>query len=189
MAKRPLDQRVIIRDIELSDLPAMANYWHRSPPGFLESMGVDPRRIRPERELIATVTAKVEENRGRAASKLDTLVITLDGCPVGSHSVGELVEGVSAVMHAHFWDPSCRGQGLGTYTYPRACRIFFERFALKEIVFKTPQANAAAIRIKTKLGIACVGQEVLNYPFMFPNIVANVYRLSRHQLDLLEDGS
>jgi len=42
------------------------------------------------------------------------------------------------------------------HTYPKACHIFFERFDLRRILFKTPVQNMGAIRVKEKLGIPCL---------------------------------
>jgi len=70
-----------------------------------------------------------------------------------SHSVHV---GDFGIFHAHLWEKSRRGCGIGMHTYPKACHIFFERFDLRRILFKTPVQNMGAIRVKEKLGIPCL---------------------------------
>lgn len=161
------------------------DYWYRSPKHFLESMGIDPAKMKPEDEYVKVLTQTILESEKSDGSKLALLAVVLDGKVVGTHSVSELTEGASAVFHAHFWHPEARGIGLGTYTYPRAAKIFIDRFHLTQIIFKTPAQNVAANRIKQKLGLPVCGEEPVTYDFMLPNVMAKVYRLSHQQLAVL----
>jgi hypothetical protein len=179
------DSRVKLRDLEENDIPLFLNYWYKSPEAFLRGMGVDPNKMLPPHEFETSLRATLEKNVQEAKSKMPFLTIELDGRAVGSHSIGDLVEGDTAVFHAHVWDQSARRIGLCTYTYPRAAMIFMDRFSLKELLFKTPSLNPGANRIKQKLGIECTGEESISYPFMLPNLTARVYRLSRESLGSL----
>jgi hypothetical protein len=176
------DSRVKIRDMELADILPFKNYWYRSPEAFLRGMGVDPSKMVPEEEFEASLNETITKNSTGSVCKLPFLTIELDGVPVGSHSLGDVVEGETAVFHAHLWSSHVRRIGLCTYTYPRAAKVFMERFGLKELTFKTPMLNHAANRIKEKLGIRPCGEEMLTYPFMIPGQTAKVYRLSRAAL-------
>src|SRR5689334_12393142 len=70
---------------------------------------------------------KVAQNRDLPASKLSALAILLDGRTVGMYTI-----------NAHVRDQASRGRGVGLASYPKACRVFLERFGLKRILFKTP---------------------------------------------------
>jgi hypothetical protein len=175
-------QRVKIRDMESKDILPFKNYWYRSPEDFIRRMGVDPDKMLPESEFENSLNNVIAKNTTNIVSKLEFLTIELDGHPVGTHSVGDLIEGETAIFHAHLWKPEARGIGLCTYTYPRAAEIFMNRFKLQNLLFKTPIVNKAANRIKEKLGIAASGEEVLDYSFMFPGTIARVYSLSRSDL-------
>jgi hypothetical protein len=177
--------RAKLRDMTLSDVPRFVRYWYRSSDSFLRGMGVDPRRMKPESEFEQRLKEQIQQNLGTATSKLALLTIDLDGEAVGSHSLGDLVEGASAVFHAHVWEPEARGIGLCTYTYPLAAQIFMDRFGLNELIFKTPSLNTGANRIKQKLGIECIGEEPISYSFMLPGLTAKVYRLTRPALAAL----
>ena len=177
--------RVKIRDTELRDIPIFMDYWYRSPESFIRSMGVDPTKMKPEIEQAAYLRESILSNLKIPNSKLPFLTIELDGRAVGSHSLGDVVEGESGVFHAHLWFKEVRGIGLCTYTYPLASKVFMDRFGLKEIYFKTPSLNVGANKIKQGLGLQSCGEEPITYFFMLPGLTAKIYRLSRMQLDKL----
>jgi putative acetyltransferase len=178
-----IENRMRLRDFEQRDIQAFVDYWYRSAPSFIRSLGVDPEKMTPEDTFSRHLAEQVTSNLTASPSSLAMLTVELDGQPVGVHSLSELVRGRSAVFHAHLWSELARGIGLGTCTYPRAARIFMDRFELEELVFKTPRANLPANRIKEKLGLAPCGEEALTYDFMLPGVLANVYRLPRSRLN------
>jgi hypothetical protein len=179
------DQRVALRDMELSDVAPFVAYWYRASTAFLRSMGVNPETMKPEGEFEDFLTSTIRGNAVSSPSRLPLLAIVVDGRAVGSHSIGDLLAGESAVFHAHVWEPALRGTGLCTYTYPRAAQLFMDRFSLGQMLFKTPTSNVAANRIKDKLGLRCIGQERITAPFMLEGLTANVYRLDRRDVQRL----
>jgi RimJ/RimL family protein N-acetyltransferase len=137
----------------------------------------------PEEQRAAFMDRAIRENSSRATSTLVWLAVLLDGQIIGTHSVSEVVEHQSAVFHAHLWKPELRGQGIATFTYPRAAKIFADRFDLREVLFKTPVGNVAANRIKEKLGLRRAGQTPVEYDFMLPGVMANIYRWPRAAIE------
>jgi RimJ/RimL family protein N-acetyltransferase len=80
---------------------------------------------------------------------------------VGVHLINQIIPNESGVFHAHIWEKELRGQGIATKTYPMACKVFFDSFCFQRIIFKTPINNLGAIRVKEKLGLKILGEEVL----------------------------
>jgi RimJ/RimL family protein N-acetyltransferase len=126
---------------------------------------------------------KITENRKPSSSKSNALVITYDGQPIGMHSINPLVEGDHGIFHAHIWDPKFRRRGLAMHSYPKACRVFVDRFNLKKIVFKTPVGNFGAIRVKEKLGIRELGEEVISFSIVKDGTLARVFELTRAEVE------
>ncbi len=56
-----------------------------------------------------------------------------------------------------------------------------ERFDLKRILFKTPVQNVGAIRVKEKLGIRFIGEEVVEFGAIRAGTLARVYELTREK--------
>lgn len=100
---------------------------------------------------------------------------------VGFHSINSLIEGDYGIFHAHLVRPDMRRKGLGPHTYPIACGIFMKRFQLKRILFKTPVQNTGAIRVKEKLRIRFIGQQLLEFGIVKAGKQARVYELTKDE--------
>jgi RimJ/RimL family protein N-acetyltransferase len=174
---------VSVRDVRESDIPMILNYWFRSPPGYLEEMGVDPAKMPTEAGMEKMLREKVDENKKLPSSKLSAVIICYDGQAIGMHTINQLVEGDHGIFHAHICNPEFRRRGLGMLSYPKACRIFIDRFNLKRIVFKTPVGNIGPIRVKEKLGIRQIGEEVIGFGITKDNTPAKVFELTREEID------
>lgn len=176
---------ISVRDIQESDIPLLLDYWFRSPPGFIEGMGVDLAKMPTELEMRGNVTKRIRDNRVLPVSKLPILVITYDAKPIGVHNINPLIEADYGIFHAHIWNPTYRRQGLGLRSYPKACRLFMERFELKRILFKTPLQNTGSIRVKEKLGIRCIGEETVGFGIIKDGTRTKVFELNREELNLI----
>jgi len=169
---------IFVRDFEESDIPFVINYWFHSPEGFVESIGADPKKMSSEEQMEKGLRSKVLQDRELAVSKLNALTITCDGKPIGFHVINPVVEDDHGIFHAHIWEPAMRGQGVGMYSYPQALQIFMNRFNLKRIVFKTPIQNKGALRVKEKLGIRCIGEEIIGFGIIREGTIAKVFELT-----------
>lgn len=173
---------ISVRDLTFSDLPLILKYWFGSPPGFIESMGVDPKKMPTETEMESNLRKKISDNEKLPFSKLNALVITYDQRPIGFHTINPLVEGDFGVFHAHIWDSNFRRRGIAIHSYPKACRIFIERFNLEKVLFKTPVQNTGAIRVKEKLGIRTIGEEVIGFGIIRDGTKAKVFEINRSEV-------
>ncbi|MES2854526.1 MAG: GNAT family N-acetyltransferase [Bdellovibrionota bacterium] len=178
---------VSVRDLSHADIPMLMDYWFRSPPGFIEAMGVDLKKLPTEAEMRVNLTKKVSDNETLEISKASALVITHNGIAIGVHSLFPVTEGESGVFHAHVCNPDFRKRGVGFFSYPKACRVFIERFQLKRILFKTPKQNAGALRVKEKLGIRVIGEEAIGFGIVRDGTIATVFELTRDENDALLD--
>lgn len=169
-----LIHRVSVRDLSEEDVPYLTQYWFRSPPGYLESIGVDPKKL-PSQE---TFESGLREKLQGPSSRLNALIILFDGRPVGFHTINPLIEGDHGIFHAHIWDKEVRRKGVASVSYPKACQTFFKRFDLKRILFKTPAQNIGAIRVKERLGIRYIGEETIGFGVVKDGTLAKVFELT-----------
>jgi hypothetical protein len=56
-----------------------------------------------------------------------------------------------------------------------------QRFDLRRILFKTPVQNVGAIRVKEKLGIRCIGEEVVDFGIIRAGTLAKVFEFTREE--------
>ncbi|MNS64575.1 hypothetical protein D3C72_977090 [compost metagenome] len=173
--------RIGIRDLELGDLQHILNYWFHSPEGFVESMGVDLAKMPTESEMNEHLTKRLQVNATLEKSRLNALVILHDNRPIGFHTLVPFTEGESGVFHAHIWQADMRKKGVGYHSYPKACLLFMERFKLQKIIFKTPEQNIGAIKVKEKLGIRCIGEEVIGFDIIKYGTIGKVFELTRDE--------
>ena len=178
-------QLVSVRDLSEEDIDQVTKYWYHSPPGFIEAIGIDPKKLLPEPDFANRLIEECKANRRLAASKLNVLTITYKGKAIGSHTIAPLVEGDHGIFHAHIWRSEMRRKGIAMITYPKAGRIFMERFDLKRILFKTPLQNIGAIRVKEKLGIRCIGEEAVSFGIIRDDTLAKVFELTRAEAAFL----
>ena len=184
MATERIDPKLIsLRDISEQDIPLVLNYWYRSPPGYIESMGVDPAKLPSETLMEKGLRDKCRQNLELLTSKSSALVILYKGQPIGVHTLFPVTEGDSGIFHAHIWNPDLRRRGLAMHTYPMACQRFMRRFNLKRILFKTPAQNIGAIRVKQKLGIRQIGEEVIGFGIIEDGTLASVFELICDEVD------
>jgi hypothetical protein len=181
-----VDPRLVaVRDLCEEDVGRLTNYWYHSPPGFIDAMGIDPKKLLPELEFHRAMIDECRANSLLGASKLRSLAITYKGKAIGSHAICPLEEGDHGVFHAHIWQPEMRGKGIARLTYPNACLIFMERFDLKRILFKTPIQNVGAIRVKEELGLRCSGEEIVGFDIIRDGTLAKVFELTRLEAESL----
>jgi RimJ/RimL family protein N-acetyltransferase len=181
MLARVDPRSVSVRDLAEADIPFVLDYWFRSPPDFIESLGADLTKIPAESQFADSLLQRVRMNEPLARSKLSSLAILCDGQFVGFHNLSPLTEGDFGVFHAHISRPEFRRRGVAACSYPQACRVFLERFDLRRILFKTPLQNVGAIGVKEKLGIRCIGEEIVDFGVMRPGTLAKVYELTREE--------
>jgi RimJ/RimL family protein N-acetyltransferase len=179
MQTRVDPRSVSVRDLSEADIPFVLEYWFRSPPGFIESLGADPTKLPAEAQFADSLRQRVLLNAGLDRSRLTSLAVLHEGQFVGFHNLSPLVEGDFGVFHAHISQPEFRRRGVAECSYPQACRVFLQRFDLKRILFKTPAQNAGAIRVKEKLGIRFIGEELVDFGIIRPGTLAKVYELTR----------
>lgn len=181
-----IDRKLIsVRDLTEADVPFVSQYWYHSPPGFIESLGVDLAKMGSEVDWVRGITQRIRSNSSLPVSKFSGLAILYDGKPIGIHSMNMIEEGDSGVFHAHIISPEFRRRGIGMFSYPLACKLFIERFGLKRVLFKTPAQNAGAIRVKEKLGIRCIGEEVVGFGIVRDGTLAKVFELTAPELDFI----
>lgn len=178
----PVELNVRVRDIEKGDIPFICNYWYHSPPGFIESIGVDTAKLPSEDDFAKSLNDKIESNRTLPESKLNALAIVVDERAIGFHTLGPIIEGDFGVFHAHLWNQEMRKKGIALRSYILAAKIFISRFSLKKIVYKTPVQNTGAIRVKEKLGLRCISTETIDFGIVKAGTQAKVFELTSDEL-------
>lgn len=171
------EHRVSLSEITYQDVKLLMSYWYDSPEDFVKGMSVN-RQGMPEREVFTKkLHEKIDACQRNPNIKSNYLAIKLDSKTIGVHSLSDILDGESAVFHAHIFEQQLRGKGIGKISYLKAFGIFFKRFNLETLEFKTPIVNTASNKLKQSLGIEAVERIVLNKPHLLPGTEAIRYVL------------
>jgi len=126
------------------DIPAIVEYWTKSPAEFLEFMGVDPRRLGGAEEITARLSQAIRT--GDAAQASIALGITLDERFVGYTLLNRYTPEEN-YSHWHIIVPELRGKGISTALYPSRIKTYFDMAPIERLVHQTRTRNVAVNRM------------------------------------------
>ncbi|HLJ87798.1 MAG TPA: GNAT family protein [Candidatus Angelobacter sp.] len=145
---------LLAREMQLSEVEIVINYFHCSSPEHLELLGVDPTRL-PRR---ADWLERINREYALPIEQRTNLLVTwfLDGRPVGFSSCDKIVFGERANMHLHVVEPNDRQQGFGTECVKQSVDLYFDRLRLKSLFCEPNAFNLGPNRTLQKAGFKYV---------------------------------
>ena len=136
-----------LRDLAPGDIPAIVEYWTKSPPEFLEFMGVDRGRLGGEVAITERLTQAIRTGDEKQANI--ALGITLDGQFVGYTLLNRYLDEAN-YSHWHIILPELRGKGISTALYPLRIKTYFEVAPIARLIHQTRTRNVAVNRMLDK---------------------------------------
>jgi len=143
-----------VREMRLSEVGLIIDYFHGATPEHLEILGVDPTRLLAPavwRERFEHEYALPVERRTRVA-----VIWLSDEHTVGFSTCDKIIVGDSANMHLHIVERERRNQGIGAECVRRSVNIFFEMLRLKRLYCEPNAFNVAPNRAVQKAGFRYV---------------------------------
>lgn len=140
----------MVRDIQESDIPAIVDYWHKSTPEFLTSIGVDTNKLVSEEETAGLFRRSLPENRQE--NDRFTLVACLGDQAVGYTNLN-FVGDKQAYGHVHIIDPKYRNKGVAAFLFKQVVGLFFRHFNLNTLKFQTSASNHRINALLTRQGL------------------------------------
>lgn len=146
--------QLAVREMKLSEVHLVIDYFCKSTPEYLDGMGVDPSRLLPREawhtKLQAEFALPLRQRQWFA------VIWLLNSNPVGYSSCDRLEFGEQAFMHLHVMVPELRRQGIGTECVGNSVAIYFENFRLKRLFCQPYALNVPAHRTLQKAGFKYV---------------------------------
>ncbi|MBI1226772.1 MAG: GNAT family N-acetyltransferase [Bacteroidetes bacterium] len=143
-----------VRELQLSDIEPLTNYWLNADPDYMRGMGVDltkmPSRENWEKMLSSQISQDYPEKQSYG------IIWVLEGKPIGHSNVNKIVFGEEAYMHLHIWYPEYRKGGHGPLFLKMAIPFFFKNLQLKRLYCEPYALNPAPNRTLPKLGFTFV---------------------------------
>lgn len=156
---------VNIDKLKSEDIDPIVSYWYDTPKEFWLQRGVELKFRHSRDEMGEKLKSLIDEG------VTTHCVVDFKGHRIGMHTLTH-IESERAIMHAHYWDPSFRGQGIGPISYVKAIEWFIDKNNFQSLIFQTPKANSAANRVKEKLGIPVLKEVVFDGPVLVQPVPA-----------------
>jgi RimJ/RimL family protein N-acetyltransferase len=139
-----------VREMMGSEVDVIIEYFQKSTPEHLETLGVDPTRMPPvegwRERLQRQCTLPIDQ---RATVLVAWL---LDDRAIGFSTSDKITFGEQANMHLHVADPERRHQGIGVECVRRSVDLYFGRLKLKRLFCEPNAFNVAPNRTLQKAG-------------------------------------
>jgi RimJ/RimL family protein N-acetyltransferase len=139
-----------IREMQISDVPGIADYWLNAEVAFLLGMGVDVNKLPSREQLTNTLTEQIKKPIENKRSFC--LIWLMDERPVGHTNTNPTWFGKEAYMHLHLWEKDLRQKGLGAAFIKLSLPVYFEKLRLKKLYCEPYALNPAPNKTIEKAG-------------------------------------
>jgi len=136
-----------LRDLKTEDIPAIVEYWLKSPPDFLAFMGVDRERLGSEDDITKRLSSAIRT--GEEAQKSIALAMTVAEQLAG-YTLLNRYSAEENYSHWHILAPDLRGRGISTALYPLRVRAYFDVTPILRLIHQTRTRNVAVNRMLDK---------------------------------------
>jgi RimJ/RimL family protein N-acetyltransferase len=133
-----------VREMRLDEVEIIPDYFHQSTAEHLETLGVDPTRLRQRAQWIdyfAQEYGKPIETR-----LVFPLIWKADGATIGFSTADKIVYGKHAYMHLHIVAPERRNGGIGAACVRESAGIYFEALKIERLFCEPNAFNIAPNR-------------------------------------------
>jgi RimJ/RimL family protein N-acetyltransferase len=171
----------IVREMKLSEVDIIINYFHASDHEFLNSLGVDPAKL-PDP---AKWRARYAREYGRPIEERETFLVIweLKETPIGFSTTDKIVFGREAYMHLHILNPEQRRIGNGSSFVAETVKLYFNSLKLERLVCEPYAFNVAPNRTLQKVGFKYIKtHETIPGPLNFYQPV-NRWMMEKNDID------
>jgi RimJ/RimL family protein N-acetyltransferase len=142
--------QITVREMQISEVDLIIDYFHGATPEHLETMGVDPSRL-PRRDEWRERYAREYTLPIEKRSTFLTIWLAQER-PVGFSTCNPVFFGERGNMHLHVVAPDNRNRGIGVQGVKGSAAIYFERLELKTLFCEPNAFNVAPNRTVQKCG-------------------------------------
>jgi RimJ/RimL family protein N-acetyltransferase len=143
-----------IREMTISDVDLIVDYFLWSDNDYLKSLGVDIHKLPAKKEWGELILKELQ--RPLEAKKLYYVIWEIDGKPVGHSHVNEIIFGGEAYMHLHLWRRGNRQKGNGSFFVKQSIAHYFEQLKLKTLFCQPYALNPAPNKTLESVGFRLI---------------------------------
>ncbi len=150
--------KLSVREIQQQDIPMLLRYWYESPPEFLQSLGVDLKKIPARTDFESMLLEQLDQDYPQ--KKAYCIIWLHEGKACGHSNVNKITFGKEAHMHLHIWNSGFRQKGAGTQFVKITLPFFFKNLQLKKVICEPYALNEAPNRTLAKTGFQFVKEYI-----------------------------
>jgi RimJ/RimL family protein N-acetyltransferase len=159
-----MSRNLSVRELEKNDVAYLVDYWTKSESSFMESMGVDLKKLPTGDQLSTMLFNQLDKPVHERMSYC--IIWLLDGQPVGHCNTNPTLFGEEAAMHLHLWYNRDRKSGLGSEFLKKTLPYFFENLKLKRLYSEPYALNEAPNKTLAKTGFELIKEYVTTPGFL-----------------------
>lgn len=148
-----MPDQLSVREMQLSDIHFVADYWLYADREYLLGMGVDIEKLPTREDFVAYLDEQILLPYLNKSSY--ALVWELNEIPVGHCNVDKVDFGNTAALHLHFWNIKSRRKRNGTTFLKLSLPYFFQNLKLKSIYSEPFFQNIAPHSVLEQAGFDC----------------------------------
>lgn len=145
---------ISVREIKITDIDLLADYWFKSDSEFFKSMGADKDKLPTKSQFIQILAEQISLSIKDKSSY--ALIWELDKKQIGHSNVNNIIYGKEATMHLHLWKSDSRKKGVGTELVKRSLPYYFKYLRLKKLICEPYAFNPAPNKTLEKVGFEFV---------------------------------
>jgi RimJ/RimL family protein N-acetyltransferase len=158
--------RQTAREMKLSEVDLIIEYFHKSSHEYLNGLGVDPAKLPDPAKW--RVYYEYEYSQPVEKRKTFLVIWELDETPIGFSTTDKIVFGEEAYMHLHILTPEQRGMGNGSAYVRETVKIYFDSLKLERLFCEPYAFNIAPNRTLQKVGFKYIKtHEIIPGPLNF----------------------
>lgn len=144
------NQKLSVRQLEISDHENIVDYFLNADKDFLINLGVDLLKLPAKQEWLDMLHSDFKLSLEQ--KKFFYIIWLLNGKPVGHSNINKIVFANEAYMHLHIWHKYTRQQGVGAEFLKLTLPYYFDNFQLQNLFCEPSAFNAAPNKTLEKLG-------------------------------------
>jgi hypothetical protein len=130
-----------VREMTMTDVNLIIDYFLESSPEFLRGMGVDINKF-PGKKVWSKIILDDFEQPVEHKT-LYYVIWQINDIPVGHSHINNIIFGEEAYMHLHLWHSDSRKKGDGSYFIKKSLVYYFQKFKLQKLFCQPYALNPA----------------------------------------------
>lgn len=172
-----------VREISLSDIDSLCNYWLLSSSEHLVGMGVDLNKL-PTRDNLSLML-KQQIYKPIKDKNSYALIWEIDNTAIGHTNINQIEFGKRASMHLHLWNTKNRKKGIGSTLVKKSLPFFFKNYQLEYLDCEPYARNPAPNKILENIGFQFIKKHTTIPGSLNFEQEVNLWRLTRERFQKL----